>query len=61
MLAEIGAYQRCPYCSGINFRLHGFSKAKIQRYFCLGCSRTFQKKYIYLKNELKTTTSSLKS
>lgn len=38
----------CPYCNTNGYiRKHGKSRAKIQRYLCSYCSKTFQNTYIY--------------
>lgn len=37
----------CHRCGGESVRKHGFARSKLQRYFCYGCNKTFQNRYIY--------------
>lgn len=42
----------CHYCEDSqHVRKHGASRARIQRYFCKSCNKTFQTRYIYQGNE----------
>ncbi|WP_428829273.1 transposase [Budvicia aquatica] len=37
----------CLHCGNDDVRKHGMARSKIQRYICLHCHKTFQKRYIY--------------
>lgn len=38
----------CKYCSQTHtVRKHGMARSGYQRYFCVQCCKTFQRKYIY--------------
>ncbi|WP_428829308.1 transposase [Budvicia aquatica] len=41
-------FPNCPHChKPITVRKHGKARSGIQRYFCRGCHKAFQDKYIY--------------